>query len=175
MRIHITGNAGSGKTTLAKELGGILKLDIYGLDKIVWMPNWKKTPSDKRRQLEQELVDKSEWVIEGVSSIVRQSSDLIVFLDYPRHICLIRCIKRNWKYLFTSRPELPNNCPEIKIIPQLLKIIWQFPKIAKPFIVKDLGGKNFVTVTNTYELNELINEIRYNKLINRTENTSVQF
>ena len=32
-----------------------------------------------------------------------------------------------------------------------------------PFIVKDLGGKDFVTVTNTYELNELINEIRYYK------------
>jgi len=163
MRIHITGNAGSGKTTLAKELGGFLKLDVYGLDKIVWMPNWKKTPSDKRKQLEQELIDKSQWIIEGVSSIARQSSDIIVFLDYPRHICLIRCIKRNWKYLFTSRPELPNNCPEIKIIPQLLKVIWQFPKVAKPFIIKDLSGKDFVTVTNTYELNEFINEIRYNK------------
>ena len=163
MRIHITGNAGSGKTTLAKELGDFLKLDVYGLDKIVWMPNWKKTSSDKRKQLEHELVDKSQWIIEGVSSIVRQSSDIIIFLDYPRHICLFRCIKRNWKHLFTSRPELPNNCPEIKIIPQLIKMIWQFPKVAKPFIVKDLGGKSFVTVTNTYELNELINEIRYNK------------
>ena len=170
MRIHITGNAGSGKTTLAKELGDILKLDVYGLDKIVWMPNWKKTPSDKRRQLVQELIDKPEWVIEGVSSIVRQSSNLIVFLDYPRHICLIRCIKRNWKYLFTSRPELPNNCPEIKIIPKLLKIIWQFPKIAKPFIVKDLGSKNFVTVTNANELNELINQIRRNKLFKHRNN-----
>jgi len=167
MRIHITGNAGSGKTTLAKELGDILQLDVYGLDKIVWMSNWKKTPPDKRRQLEQELVDKSEWVIEGVSSVVRQSSDLIIFLDYPRHICLIRCIKRSWKYLFTSRPELPNNCPEIKIILQLLKIIWQYPKIAKPFIVKDLDGQNFVTVTSTCELNELINEIKYNKSFKR--------
>ncbi|MDH5387857.1 MAG: hypothetical protein OEY06_05365 [Gammaproteobacteria bacterium] len=163
MRIHITGNAGSGKTTLAKELGDFLKLDVYGLDKIVWMQNWKKTPSDKRKQLEQGLVDKSQWVIEGVSSIVRQSSDVIIFLDYPRYICLIRCIKRNWKYLFTSRPELPNNCPEIKIIPQLLKMIWQFPKVAKPFIVKDLDGKHFVTVTNANELNDLINEIRHNK------------
>ncbi len=137
------------------------------------MPNWKKTPSDKRRQLEQELVDKSEWVIEGVSLIARQSSDLIIFLDYPRHICLIRCIKRNWKYLFTLRPELPNNCSEIKIIPQLLKIIWQFPKIAKPFIVKDLGGKNFATITNAYELNELVNEIRYNQSFKRDSQKNV--
>jgi hypothetical protein len=57
--------------------------------------------------------------------VVRESADLIVFLDYPRWVSFWRCAKRNWRYLFRSRPGLPENCPEIRIVPTLIRIIWQ--------------------------------------------------
>lgn len=168
MKIHITGNAGSGKTTLAKELGTILNMKVFGLDKIVWQAGWKKTPSEERKRLEQQLVAESEWIIEGVSLVARQSSDFIIFLDFPRYTCVARCLKRNSRFLFRSRPELPENCPEIKIIPQLLRIIWQFPKVARPFIIKDLGNIDHVIIASNCELNDFINEVRQNKVISLT-------
>ena len=51
MRIHITGNAGSGKSTFAKSIGDILGVHVYGLDKIVWKEGWKKTPLHERKSL----------------------------------------------------------------------------------------------------------------------------
>ena len=99
MRIHVTGNAGAGKTTPAKRIGNDLNLPIYGLDQVVWQPGWKKTDPILRDQLEQELIEKPDWVIEGVSHLVRRSADVTIFLDVPRHRCMTRIIRRSLPYL----------------------------------------------------------------------------
>ena len=138
MRIHITGNAGSGKTTLSNIVGAEFGLPVFGLDKVVWQPGWKKTDPDVRDSLEAELIEKPKWVIDGVSHFVRGAADVTIFLDVPRNVCMIRAIKRSIPYLFRSRPELPANCPEYKIMPRLLKIIWRFPDRVRPVILKDI-------------------------------------
>ncbi len=170
MRIHITGNAGSGKSTFAKNIGDILGVRVYGLDKVVWGKGWRKTPLHERKRLEEELAAKPEWIIEGVSSIARQAADLIIFLDIPRGVCYLRCAKRNWRYLFTSRPGLPDNCPEIKIIPTLVKIIWQFPYIAKPIIINEMNIKNKknITISSNDEMSQVINKLRHNPTLQGT-------
>ena len=71
-RIHITGNAGSGKTTLAIALGQHLGLSEHHLDSIVWQPGWKKTPMATRQRLEAAWCEPKAWIIEGVSEQVRQ-------------------------------------------------------------------------------------------------------
>ena len=137
-RIHVTGNAGVGKSTLAAHIGLALGLPTFGLDEIVWKPGWKKTGACERTTKEQALCVRPSWVIEGVSRAVRESADLIVFLDYPRSVSFWRCAKRNWRYLFRSRPGLPENCPEIRIAPTLVRIIWQFPSKVRPALMADL-------------------------------------
>ena len=83
MRINITGNAASGKTTLAARLGARLDLPVISLDSIVWQPHWIKTPTDQRLSAEQRLVASPAWIIDGVSDLVRANADLVVFLDVP--------------------------------------------------------------------------------------------
>ena len=56
-------------------------LPVHSLDPIVWQSGWRKTPSSVRLPLEEELVSRPEWVIDGVSSRVRDAADLILFLD----------------------------------------------------------------------------------------------
>jgi adenylate kinase family enzyme len=137
-RIHITGNAGSGKSTLAAKLGRSLDLPVYGLDQIVWQPGWRKSPADWRKDREAELVARPSWIIDGVSRPVLDAADYVIFLDVSRATSLVRCARRNWKYLFRSRPGLPENCPEVLIIPRLIKIIWGFPVHVRPGILDAL-------------------------------------
>lgn len=129
MRIHVTGNAGAGKTTLARKLGAELSLPVIHLDQVVWAPGWKKVPPRAQQEALIRITRPDLWIIEGVSDIARKQADIVIFLDTPRHVCIWRCAKRNVRYLFKSRPELPVNCPEWRIWPKLLNIIWRFPTL----------------------------------------------
>ena len=135
-KILVTGNAGSGKSTLARRIASLLNIPYHGLDRIVWQPGWKKTPQDEKERLMQEVIGKDSWVIDGVSFTVQAKADVVVFLDVPRRVSFWRVLKRNWRYLFRSRPELPEGCPEALIIPTLCKIIWNFPSRVRPGILK---------------------------------------
>ena len=140
-RNFITGNAGSGKSTLAATLGRSLGLPVHGLDQIVWRPGWRKSPADWRKGSEAELVARPHWVIDGVSRTVLDAADYVIFLDVSRATSFTRCARRNWKYLFRSRPGLPENCPEFLIIPRLMKIIWRFPINVRPGILDALADR----------------------------------
>jgi len=154
VRIHITGNAGSGKSTLAQHIGHALDLPVRGLDNIVWMPRWEKTPDDQRQVLEDALVSEPRWVIEGVSPTVRSHADVVIFLDVRRLTSYYRCAKRNWRYWLRSRPGLPPECPEILIVPYLVRLIWRFPHRVKPQILSDMQQTKakFFHVSNDREL-----------------------
>jgi adenylate kinase family enzyme len=160
-RIFITGNAGSGKTTLAKALSKQLQLPYVGLDSIVWRPGWAKTPMSERNTQEKVVAADSAWIVDGVSDIILEAADLVIFLDCPRHKCYWRVFWRNLPYLFRSRPGLPARCPEILIVRRLLKIIWHFPKLVRPKVLSAVRkkGNAFIHVRSNEELQKLVRNI----------------
>lgn len=159
-RINVTGNAGVGKSTLASLLGDHLGLPVVGLDQVVWRPGWGKTPSPERERLEREIASRPAWIVDGVSRIIREAADTIVFIDFPRRIAISRCAMRNWRYLFRSRPGLPERCPEVLIAPRLLRTIWRFPALVRPQILREFGTwrttKMLVHIQSQAELNKVL-------------------
>lgn len=162
-RIHVTGNAGVGKSTLAARIAAVVDAPLFGLDAIVWEPGWRKAEPHERISKERALCAGPSWVIDGVSRLVRESADVIVFLDYPRRVSFWRCAKRNWRYLFTSRPGLPPGCPEIRIVPTLARVIWRFPTDVRPILLSELeawkGHKTIVHIRSDAELRELMRRL----------------
>lgn len=163
-KIFITGNAGSGKTTLARDLGQRFALPVYGLDQIVWRSGWKETPVQEKAAQIAQLVSTPCWIIDGVSSIAESAADIVIFLDVSPVLCTWRCAKRNWHFLFRSRPELPENCPEIAIIPKLLKIIWQFDGRVRPAILNRMDSpkceQSYFHVRSVEELQNALSELQ---------------
>jgi adenylate kinase family enzyme len=160
-RINVTGNAGAGKTTLSRRLGLHLGLPVVSLDSVVWGPNWEKVPLATRQDAEKQIVAQPRWVIDGVSRHVRDAADLVVFLDVPRRTCYRRCVLRNWWYLFRSRPELPENCPEWRIILQLCGIIWRFPAGPRHEILREARADpvKYRLVPSAHEIERLCEEL----------------
>jgi adenylate kinase family enzyme len=161
MRIHVTGNAGAGKTTLARKLGAKLDLPVIHLDQIVWAPGWKKLPPHERDKSLREITQSDSWLIEGVSGFVREIADLVIYLDVSRHVCIWRCAKRNLRYLLKSRPELPPDCPEWRIWPELLGIIWRFPAlVGKRIQFEAHQSSRYVVLDNEFDARECLNGFR---------------
>ena len=50
-RILVTGNAGSGKTSLAQQLALQLSSPVHSLDTIVWQSGWVPTPREEKEKM----------------------------------------------------------------------------------------------------------------------------
>lgn len=46
-RIAIIGNAGGGKSTLARKLGSILNIPVTHVDSVQFQSGWKRTPKEE--------------------------------------------------------------------------------------------------------------------------------
>jgi adenylate kinase family enzyme len=140
-RVVIIGSGGAGKSTLARRLGEILKLEVLHLDQLYWKPNWVEPPKDEWIQTVAGLLQKETWIMDGnfggTMEMRLEACDTAIFLDFPRTICLYRVFKRWLKYRTTNRPDMTEGCNE-KIDWEFLGWIWNFRKTTKPQIEERL-------------------------------------
>lgn len=133
-RIMIIGSPGSGKSTLARQLGPLLGIEVVHLDRFFWQPGWVETPRDEWRAVQERLVQRPEWIMDGNYSATQDVrlavADTIIFLDVSRWLCLWRTTIRRICYHGRTRPDLGEGSPE-RWIPdwQFLRIVWSYPSI----------------------------------------------
>ncbi len=143
-RIIIVGNNGSGKSFLAKELSSITYLPLVHLDLHFWRTNWEMPSYDEWKNKNFELISNDKWIIDGnvnhggTMELRFKASDLVIFLDVNRFVCLAGVIKRTGK----GRCDFPCYLEEKfdKGFLQLCKGLWNFSKVRKPLIL-DLHSK----------------------------------
>ncbi len=101
-RIHIIGGAGSGKTTLARQIAEHLTVQAYDLDAIAYENGaGPKRSLDVRRTAVHRIVTQPAWVSEGGflwwTDELLQAADVIVWLDLPWHIAAKRVLMRHMR------------------------------------------------------------------------------
>ncbi|MBM7661810.1 adenylate kinase family enzyme [Bacillus mesophilus] len=140
-KVVLIGSGGSGKSTLARQLGEKLKINVYHLDSLFWKPNWVGVLKDEQKKVQNDLVNKEEWIIDGnyggTMDIRLNAADTIIFLDIHRTICVYRAFKRMMQYRNKTRPDMGEGCEE-RIDLNFLKWIWNYPKSKRPDIIKKL-------------------------------------
>lgn len=161
------GSGGAGKSTFARRLGELLRLEVIHLDKLYWKPGWVETPKAVWAETVAELVRRDSWIMDGNYSgtfdLRLKACDAVVFLDMPRRVCLWRVLKRAWMYRRRSRPDMAEGCRE-KLSLEFILWIWNYPKRTRPKIIEwmrdNAAGKKVVWLRSPAEAQEYLTTAR---------------
>ena len=101
-RIVILGNAGSGKTTLARHLSQELNAPVLGLDGLAWTEGAERRPDHAcERDLRAFIDNHDRWIVEGCYGNLVQAAlphcTQLRFLNPGVEVCLANCRKRPWE------------------------------------------------------------------------------
>lgn len=114
-RVAILGNAGAGKSTLARELASITRLPLHVVD-VIQFPGGKPAPHEEYLRRHEELIREGEWIIDGYGCTKSawqrfEAADTLIHIDLPLAVHAYRVTKRMVKGFFRTPEGWPKGSP----------------------------------------------------------------
>lgn len=132
-RICVIGCCGAGKSTLARRLGALLDMPVVHLDHHYWQPGWVPLDLATFRARVAALAAADRWILDGnyasTMDLRLPRSDLVVLVDFPRRVCLVRVLRRLARS--RGRPWNVPWCPE-RIDRGFVRYLWRWPVEGRP-------------------------------------------
>jgi hypothetical protein len=125
-RVAIYGNAGAGKTMMARSLA----LPLLSLDDIAWTAAGVRTPlADSLAALERFMATHLEWVIEGcygdlIEAAAARCTELR-FLNPGADVCVANARNRPWEPAYCESPE-----EQRRLLGPLIEFIHEYEHMA---------------------------------------------
>ena len=115
-RVAVFGNAGGGKSTLARQLAELTGLPLYPLDLIQFRAGGGKVPHDEYLKAHAEVLRRDAWIIDGYGDTASAwerfaAADTLVYLDLPLSLHYWWVTKRFLKAMFVNPEGWPENSP----------------------------------------------------------------
>ena len=115
-RVAVFGNAGGGKSTLARRLADLTGLPLYPVDTMQWTATADPVPHDEYLKAHADLLRREEWIIDGFGDVTSAwerfaVADTLVYVDLPLFTHYRWVTKRLIKGLFANPEGWPANSP----------------------------------------------------------------
>jgi len=129
-RVAVFGNAGGGKSTLAKRLADLTQLPLHPLDMIQFGAGGGAVPQEEYLRAHADLLRQDEWIIDGFGSLASAwerfaVADTLVYVDLPLIIHHWWVTKRLMKGLFATPEGWPENSPIWSSTIDSYKVLWR--------------------------------------------------
>jgi adenylate kinase family enzyme len=170
-RVSVVGNSGSGKTTFAAELAGLIGAPHLELDSVFHQPGWVPLPEQDFRARVTEFIAAPCWVVDGnyraVRDLVWSRADTVVWLDLPRWQVMRQVVGRTVRRA-ARRAELWNGNVEpwsnfLHLDPERSIIAWAWTRhhvyrdrYLRAMIGPDHEQLRFIRLTAVAEVREFL-------------------
>ena len=128
-RVAIFGNAGGGKSTLARELAAITGLPLAVLDMLQYRAGGTKVPHEEYLRAHATVLADEEWIIDGFGGIDLvwerlEAADTLIHVDLPLAVHFLWVTKRLVGGLFVAPRGWPENSPVIRSSMSSYRVLW---------------------------------------------------
>ena len=128
-RVAIFGNAGGGKSTLARQLADKTGLPLYPLDKIKYRPGGEEVSHEEYLAEHAQILKRDQWIIDGFGCVPSAwerfaAADTLIHIDLPLITHGLWVTKRMLKGVFVTPEGWPENSPIIKGSINSYKVLW---------------------------------------------------
>jgi len=143
----VIGNAGGGKSTLARRLAAEMDLPLLSVDQIMWAPGWQRVPEDQYQKCHAEWLRQERWLIDGVGSWPTikarlAAADTIIFVDLPFVQHLFWASKRQIASLIWGRQDGPKNSPMWRVTLPLFRMMFWLHHHLRPDLIASIQAES---------------------------------
>jgi len=136
-RIVVFGNAGGGKSRLARRLAALTGLPLYVIDKIQFREGGTAVLKDEFLTAHADLLRKDEWIIDGYGSTALAwerfaRADTLVYIDLPLAVHHWWVTKRLLGGLFVTPAGWPKGRPLWSSSMLSYKVLWLWHRHLTP-------------------------------------------
>jgi adenylate kinase family enzyme len=148
-KVAIIGNAGGGKSVLARQLGVVLGLPVYVIDDIQWQPGWRPTPTRVVAGTHAEWLAHPKWIIDGWGTwemIERrfEQADTIVVVDFPLRTHYRWALQRQLLALLgITHGWPPAGCRTFPVTSKLLHVMRYIHRESRPRLLTLVSEPRF--------------------------------
>ncbi len=144
-RVAVFGNAGGGKSTLARHLAELTGLPLHVIDKIQYGPAGETVPHERYLHFHSELLRGDAWIIDGFGCVASAwerfaAADTLIHVDLPLALHHWWVTKRLIKGIFVEPEGWPAGSPIWSSSISSYKVLWQCHRRLTPRYRQMLAG-----------------------------------
>lgn len=172
-KVAVFGNAGGGKSTLAKRLADLTQLPLYPLDTIKYKIGGGEVPHEEYLKAHTALLRKDEWIIDGFGCVASawerfSAADTLVYVDLPLITHYWWVTKRLIKGLFVTPEGWPENSPMWSSTLNSYRVLWLCHRRLTPryrqLVTEAAASKRVHHVRSPAEIKRFLNSIKWEQL-----------